>query len=216
MYVCILAGQGQVRVHKNLRSAPEAFLEAIAPYRADLVVAVEGIFTWYWRADLCARSEIGFVLGHALYMKVIHEGKVKNDRIDALKIATLLTELELSLVRQAKQHNPQAFQVLRPIPSVGKILALTILDELHGIRRVDRVQEFASYARLVKRFGKRKTLSVLAHKRGRAISFMRIRGKAFDRKRFLPTEDWEAYRCGAANTRRQLPCYAGAGDCKAK
>jgi transposase len=30
------------------------------------------------------------VLGHALYMKAIHGGKAKNDRIDALKIARLL------------------------------------------------------------------------------------------------------------------------------
>jgi transposase len=31
-----------------------------------------------------------FVLGHALYMKAIHGGKAKNDRIDAHKIAVLL------------------------------------------------------------------------------------------------------------------------------
>ncbi len=30
------------------------------------------------------------MLGHALYMKAIHGGKAKNDRTDALKIATLL------------------------------------------------------------------------------------------------------------------------------
>src|SRR5215813_6739825 len=33
---------------------------------------------------------IGFVLGHALYMKAIHGGKAKNDKIDAHKIAVLL------------------------------------------------------------------------------------------------------------------------------
>jgi hypothetical protein len=31
---------------------PEIFLKAIAPYRQDLVVAVECMFTWYWLADL--------------------------------------------------------------------------------------------------------------------------------------------------------------------
>jgi len=41
------------------------------------VVAVECIYTWYWLADLCAREEIPFVLGHALYMKAIHGGKAK-------------------------------------------------------------------------------------------------------------------------------------------
>ena len=54
------------------------------------MVAVECIFTWYWLADLCAREGIPFVLGHALYMKAIHGGKAKNDRIDAHKIAALL------------------------------------------------------------------------------------------------------------------------------
>lgn len=48
------------------------------------------MFSWYWLADLCAREHIGFVLGHALYMKAIHGAKAKNDRIDAHKIAALL------------------------------------------------------------------------------------------------------------------------------
>ena len=33
---------------------------------------------------------IPFVLGHALYMKAVHGGKAKNDKIDSHKIATLL------------------------------------------------------------------------------------------------------------------------------
>jgi len=48
------------------------------------------MFTWYWLADLCAKEGIAFVLGHALYMKAIHGGKAKNDKIDAQKIAVLL------------------------------------------------------------------------------------------------------------------------------
>lgn len=31
-----------------------------------------------------------FILGHALYMKPIHGGKTKNDRIDSFKIANLI------------------------------------------------------------------------------------------------------------------------------
>jgi len=327
MYICILDAEGQILVHRNLKAGPETFLEAVAPYREGLVVAVECIYTWYWLADLCAREEIPFVLGHALYMKAIHGGKAKNDRLDALKIATLLRggllpqayaypagmratrdllrrrlhlvrkrgqllahiqmtahqynlpalgkrigypanregvaahfpdpavrrsiavdlallerydailgELELDLVRQAKKHDAQAFQLLRSVPGVGKILALTILYEIHDVHRFGRVQEFASYARLVKcaaesagkkkgtsgakmgnvhlkwafseaavmfvrhsaggkkllarlekRFGKGKALSVLAHKLGRAVYFMLRRGQAFDAERFLAT-----------------------------
>ena len=327
MYVCILDAKGEVLVHKNLRATPEALLKVVAPYREGLVVAAECIFTWYWLADVCAREGIPFVLGHALYMKAIHGGKAKNDRIDALKIATLLRggmlpqayvypagmratrdllrrrlhlvrkrgqllahiqmtshqynlpplgkriaypanragvaehfeeravrqsiavdlsllerydeilrDLELDLVRQAKQHDPQAFALLRSVPGIGKVLSLTILYEIHDVARFDRVQEFASYARLVKcakesagkrhgtsgakmgnvhlkwafseaavlfvrhsaegkqllarlekRFGKAKALSILAHRLGRAVSFILRRGKPFDRERFLAT-----------------------------
>jgi hypothetical protein len=45
MYVCILDGAGQVLVHRNMPSTPTAFLEAVAPYRDGLVVAVECMFT---------------------------------------------------------------------------------------------------------------------------------------------------------------------------
>jgi transposase len=90
MYVCILDQSGTKLVHKNLPTTPEAFLRVIAPYREDVVVGVECIFTWYWLADLCQQEGIPFVLGHALYMKAIHGGKAKNDKIDAHKIAVLL------------------------------------------------------------------------------------------------------------------------------
>jgi hypothetical protein len=90
MYVCILDAAGQVLVHRNVPSTPAAFLEIISPYRDDLVVAAECMFTWYWLADVCAAEAIPFVLGHALAMKAIHGGKAKNDKIDSRKIAGLL------------------------------------------------------------------------------------------------------------------------------
>ena len=90
MYLCILNRDGEILVHRNMPAGPEPFLKAIAPYREDVVVCVECIFTWYWLADLCAREGLPFVLGHALYMKAIHGGKAKNDKIDAQKIAVLL------------------------------------------------------------------------------------------------------------------------------
>ena len=90
MYVCILDQHGTKLVHKNLPTTPEAFLRLITPYREDLVVGVECMFTWYWLADLCQKEGIAFALGHALYMKAIHGGKAKNDTIDAHKIAVLL------------------------------------------------------------------------------------------------------------------------------
>jgi hypothetical protein len=71
MYVCILDQAGAMLLHQNMKASLEAFLRAMTPYRADIVVAVEWIFTWYWLADLCAQEGIPFVLGHALYTRSI-------------------------------------------------------------------------------------------------------------------------------------------------
>jgi transposase len=241
MYVCILTQDGEIRVHQNFTASPETFLKVIAPYRDNVVVAVECLFTWYWLADLCAREAIPFVLGHALYMKAIHGGKAKNDRIDAQKIAVLLrggmlpqayvypaemratrdllrrrmylmrkraellthvqntnsqynlpeigkkiaykanragvaerfpeaavqksievdltlidyydqllNDLELTVVKTAKQHDAQTLYLLRTVPGIGKILSLVLLYEIQDIQRFPRVQDFVSYCRLVK------------------------------------------------------------------
>jgi transposase len=241
MYMCILSQDGEILLHRNMKTSPEMFLKAIAPYREDLVVCVECIFTWYWLADLCAREGIPFVLGHALYMKAIHGGKAKNDKIDAQKIAVLLRggmlpqayvypaamratrdllrrrthlmrkraellthiqqtnsqynlpeigkkiaykanrdgvaerfpdpavqksievdlalighydqllrDVELSILKTAKQHNAQTLYLLRTVPGIGEILSLVLLYEIHDITRFPRVQDFLSYCRLVK------------------------------------------------------------------
>ena len=181
------------------------------------------------------------MLGHALYMKAVHGGKTKNDRIDAEKIAILLRggmlpqayayppeirptrdlprrrsrlvrmraellghvqltrhqynlapfkrklayragrkdvgsffsdtvvrhnvdvdievidhleetikRLEAYLVRRTKVHDRQTFYRLRTVPGIGQVLAMTILYEVEDIGRFQRVQQFVSYARLVK------------------------------------------------------------------
>ena len=241
MYVCILSQDGEVRLHRNMKARPDALLKAIAPYRDDMVIAVECIFTWYWLADLCAQEGLPFVLGHALYMKAIHGGKTKNDKIDSQKIAVLLRggmlpqayvypaamratrdllrrrthlmrkraellahihntnsqynlpeigkkiaykanrdgvaerfpdpavqksievdlalighydqllrDVELSILKTAKQHNAQTLYLLRTVPGIGEILSLVLLYEIHDITRFPRVQDFLSYCRLVK------------------------------------------------------------------
>jgi transposase len=241
MHLCIPGEKGEKLLHCNFPTTPEALLEAVAPYREDLVVGVECMYAWYWLADLCAAEEIEFVLGHALYMRAIHGAKAKNDRIDSLKIASLLrggnfptayvyprqmrstrdllrrrlyfvqkraallahlhiledqynlpehpgrialaknreglaerfvdgsvaksveanlelldhydkliVELERYLLAQAKVQDPSGLALLQSAPGIGKILGLTMLYEIHDIRRFPRVQDFASYARLVK------------------------------------------------------------------
>jgi len=90
MFLCILNGSGEVLLHRNIATSPETFLKTVAPFRDDLVVGVECMFAWYWLADLCSREGIEFILGHALYMKAVHGGKAKNDKIDSHKLAVLL------------------------------------------------------------------------------------------------------------------------------
>jgi transposase len=90
MYLCILDREGNKQLHRNMRAKPHEFLRAVEPFREDLIVGAECMFTWYWLADLCLDENINFVLGHALYMKAIHGGKKKNDKIDSEKIARLM------------------------------------------------------------------------------------------------------------------------------
>jgi transposase len=90
MYLCILDHEGNKRLHRNVRAKPHDFLLAIKAYRDGLVVGAECMFTWYWLADLCLDEHIKFILGHALYMKAIHGGKKKDDKIDSEKIARLM------------------------------------------------------------------------------------------------------------------------------
>lgn len=73
LYVCIIDQKGEIVKHKNIDATPEAFLKIIKDYREDVVVAVECMFAWYGIADLCREEGISFVLGHALYMKAIHD-----------------------------------------------------------------------------------------------------------------------------------------------
>jgi hypothetical protein len=90
MFTHVLDHAGRTVFEKDLLANPDAFLDAIAPFRDGLVVGCECMFAWYWLVDLCEDHAIPFVLGHALYMKMIHGGKAKNDRLDAAKLAGLL------------------------------------------------------------------------------------------------------------------------------
>lgn len=62
----------------------------------------------------------------------------------------IITDLELYIAESAKEHNPNDFYLLRSVPGIGKVLALVILYEIQDISRFKTVQDFASYARLIK------------------------------------------------------------------
>jgi transposase len=241
MYVCTLDSKGQVVLHENMKANPKALATAIKPFQDDLIIAVESMFAWYWVADFCEDNNIPFVLGHALYMKAIHGGKAKNDKIDSYKIASLLrggtfpmayvyprsmrstrdllrrrmhlmrkraellahihntnsqynlpeigknlryksnrslvedrfddqsvqksvdmdvelinfydeklSSVEWYITKHARAHDYHSYMLLKSFPGIGDIISLVILYEIHDINRFPKVQDFASYARLVK------------------------------------------------------------------
>lgn len=90
LYVCIIDGDGNTVLHQEIKADPKALLKLLEPYRDNVVVGVECMHCWYWVSDFCSSEGIDFILGHALYMKAIHGGKAKNDRIDSYKIACLM------------------------------------------------------------------------------------------------------------------------------
>lgn len=90
LYVCIVDDSGNICLHKEIKAAPEPLLALLTSYLGKIVVGVECMHCWYWIADLCRDHGIEFILGHALYMRAIHGGKAKNDRIDSHKIAMLM------------------------------------------------------------------------------------------------------------------------------
>jgi transposase len=112
MYLCILNQEGEILLHRNIKTEPATFLAAIDPYREDLVVSAECMFSWYWLADLFAEEDIPFILGHALYMRAIHGGKSKNDKIDSQKIAALLRGGLIPMAYAYPQRMPAIWAVI--------------------------------------------------------------------------------------------------------
>jgi transposase len=90
MYVCVMTKAGRIVFHHELPTDFPRLLQHLKPYLSSIAVCAESTFNWYWLADGCAQHNIPFFLGHALYMKLIHGGKTKNDRIDAKVMADLL------------------------------------------------------------------------------------------------------------------------------
>jgi transposase len=75
---------------------------------------------------------------------------VKNDRIDSEKIAAVLRSGMLPQAYPYPREMRSTRDLLRTIPGVGIILALTILHKIGDIARFPQVGNFISYDRLVK------------------------------------------------------------------
>ncbi len=76
----------------------------------------------------------------------------KSIAIDLARIGDddeLLRDVERTLVKTAKHHDANTLYLRQTVPGIGKILSLVLLYESHDIARFPRVQDFASYCRLV-------------------------------------------------------------------
>ena len=61
-----------------------------------------------------------------------------------------IRKLELHIEQSAKVDDPQSLFQLQTIQGVGRILAMTMLYEIHDIKRFPTVGQFLSYCRLIK------------------------------------------------------------------
>lgn len=68
--------------------------------------------------------------------------------VDILDVA--IARLEKAILKAAKVHDHHAFSLLKSVNGIGDIVGLTLLYEIHDIRRFDSVQGFMSYSNLVK------------------------------------------------------------------
>jgi len=90
MYVCVMDREGNIHLHRNMLNNFKYFKSLITKYLGHISVGVESMHSYYWLADKCLENNIPFYLGHAFYMKSIHGGKKKNDKLDSKKIADLM------------------------------------------------------------------------------------------------------------------------------
>ena len=61
----------------------------------------------------------------------------------------LLRDVARSIVKTAKHHDAQTLYLRHTVPGIGTILSLVLLYDIHQIDRCPRVQDVASYCRLV-------------------------------------------------------------------
>ena len=79
LHVCVLDQAGTVRLSRKLKAQPEPFLEALAPFRPDVLIGCECVHTWYWLADACRDQGLRFELGHSSGIKALHKSKTQSD-----------------------------------------------------------------------------------------------------------------------------------------
>ncbi len=87
--IAVLAASGELTQHR-LDNDPEKMADFFGQIPAPAAVAIEASGTWWWFADLLERLGHQPVLSHPKQTKAIAAAKLKNDRVDAERLALLL------------------------------------------------------------------------------------------------------------------------------
>ena len=58
MYICVIDSLGEKVFHKNMGADPAHLESALDPYKPDVIVGVECVFTRYWMADYCENNDV--------------------------------------------------------------------------------------------------------------------------------------------------------------
>jgi hypothetical protein len=202
MYFCVIDADGEVRVHKNIRTNPKAFLQALQPLgRIAKPQNCRGLLE---RFD------------HRCVQKTMAMDLALIDCDDPLR-----ADLECSIEKTAQSHDAVSLALLRTISGVGKILALVTLYESEGVARFPRVNAFVSYAAWSKAPRRRMvnatapaarrsaTRTSSGPSRKRRCSFSRITSRPKSTWHSSPPDTARARRCRSSPTNwggRSISC----------
>jgi hypothetical protein len=113
MYLCIVGRDGAVLLHRDLPCNRDHFLLAIAPYREDLVVAVECIQITHHQYNVDPPGKrITYRSNREDLGEGFEDSSVRHSIAADLALAdhyeVIIGELELAVLRQARIHDPNA------------------------------------------------------------------------------------------------------------
>ena len=87
--IAVLTGEGTLTQHR-LENDPARMEQFFATLGSPARVAIEASGTWWWLVDLLERLGHQPVLSHPKQTKAIAAARLKNDRVDAERLALLL------------------------------------------------------------------------------------------------------------------------------
>jgi transposase len=89
-FVTVMDGQGEILKRAKLQNHPDTLLSFFGQLEAEVTVAVEATWNWYWLQELFEDHHIPMKLVHPQRAKAIASARIKTDKIDSEILAHLL------------------------------------------------------------------------------------------------------------------------------